>query len=150
MKLEDSTSFEDQHKSINRVFKEYQDQKVADIKKAKELFSIFAKNLQKHMLWEERVLFPILAKDNHGNHSHAIEIIKDEHRKILQLLRDLYMKVSKNEESSKEEENLINALIKHEEFEDDVLYPAIDMDSDREEAFQALGDIPEEEFDVEC
>jgi hypothetical protein len=60
------------------------------------------------------------------------------------------MKVSKNEESSKEEENLINALIKHEEFEDDVLYPAIDMDSDREEAFQALGDIPEEEFDVEC
>ena len=147
MVLEGLKNFEEQHRSINRLFKEYQDQKNIDTQKAKKLFNKFASDLQRHMLWEERILFPILAKEGHGNYSHAVEVIKNEHKKILQLLKDLYLKISTDKESQTEEENLINALIKHEEFEDDILHPAVNRSSDKKKAFEAINNISEEEFE---
>ncbi len=147
MILDGSKNFDEQHKGINRLFKEYQDLKVKDANKAKELFEKFASNLQRHMLWEERILFPILLQEGCDNTSHAVEVIKVEHRKILQLLKKLYLKVSQKEESSREEEELISALIKHEEFEDDVLHPVVDRSSKKKEAFEAILDISYEGFE---
>ncbi len=146
MVIDNSTNFEDQHKGINKLFKEYQEMKVKDLKRAKEIFEQFASNLQRHMLWEERILFPILISEGSGNTSHAVEVIKNEHKKILELLKHLYLKVSKDEDSKKEEEDLISALIKHEEFEDDVLHPVIERSSEKNEAFEAIIDIPKEEL----
>lgn len=120
-----ASRFEDRHARLIKLFNNYKDTKKVNLAKAKEIFNDFSNCLERHMQWEEKVLFPILRKDKSTSHDNSIDLIRTEHIKLIAYLKDLYEKINKDLFSDKEEERLISNLIKHEELEDEIIHPTI-------------------------
>ena len=49
---------EQDHDRLDGLFKDFQSAKAGDPAKAKALFSEFKRSLQRHIIWEEEILFP--------------------------------------------------------------------------------------------
>ncbi len=139
------SGFEDRHARLIKLFNSYKDAKKENSVKAKEIFKDFADCLERHMRWEEKVLFPILRKDKNTAHDSLIDLIRTEHIKILAYLKDLQEKIDKNLALEKEEERLILYLIQHEELEDEVIHPTIikliKNKEVKEDIFDSIDDI---------
>lgn len=114
-----------EHTRLVQLFDNYRATKKIDLVEAGEIFNEFSNLLQKHMLWEERILFPILRKNKSLSHEHMVDLIRSEHIKILAYLKHLQEEIEKELDTENEEEKLILALIKHEEFEDGFFHPII-------------------------
>jgi iron-sulfur cluster repair protein YtfE (RIC family) len=125
MNNETTSGFDNEHAKLVKLFNYYRDAKNENLTKAKELFKDFSGYLQRHMKWEETVLIPFLKQDKSTSYDNSIDIIRTEHIKILAYLKDLHEKIDKGLAVEKEEERLIRNLLKHEEFEDEILHPAI-------------------------
>lgn len=116
---------EGEHARLIHLFGNYKESKKSGLACASTALKDFADVLEKHILWEERVLFPVLQKDKIDSHENEINLIRSQHIKILAYLKDLSVKVEKNINSEKEEDKLIAELINHEEYEDEVMHPII-------------------------
>ena len=51
--------FEQDHDRLDELFKTFQKMKRSDFAKAKEAFKAFKVGLQRHIVWEEDLLFPL-------------------------------------------------------------------------------------------
>lgn len=119
-------TYEDEHKKLFELFNNYRELRKKNPGKAKDIFEEFVLCLQRHMLWEEKMLFPIVKKQSDISQEHVMEIIKDEHRQIFKYLKDLEKKVQQDDLNIEvAEEKLLLALTRHEQFEDEVFCPII-------------------------
>ena len=55
-------SYEQDHDRLDELFKTFQQLKRSDFPKAKEAFKEFKFGLQRHIVWEEDLLFPLWEK----------------------------------------------------------------------------------------
>jgi hemerythrin superfamily protein len=80
--------------------------------------------------------------------------MRAEHREIGRHLEALHDKVRRQDaDSDREEESLFQALLAHNQKEENVLYPAIDRLSSAEEkvaAFRKMEELPEEVYRTCC
>ncbi len=149
-----SAFFEQDHDRLDELFKIFQQLKRSDFPKAKEAFKEFKVGLQRHIVWEEEVLFPLWEKKTGMSESGPTPVMRNEHRQIGQQLDAIHGKVSEqNPDSDKEEQALLDLLGSHNRKEELRLYPAIDQvagTEGREAIFLSMKNIPEERYNLCC
>jgi regulator of cell morphogenesis and NO signaling len=149
-----STFYEQDHDRLDELFKTFQQLKRSDFAKAKEVFKDFKSGLQRHIVWEEDLLFPLWEEKTGMSEGGPTFVMRAEHRRIGQQLEAIHDKVAEqNLDSDQEEQVLLDLLGSHNMKEERVLYPAIDQvtsEEEREIVFRNMNDIPEERYKVGC
>jgi regulator of cell morphogenesis and NO signaling len=119
--------FQQDHDRLDGLFKNFQDYKRSDYSRAKEYFVQFKFGLQRHIIWEEEVLFPLFEEKTGIYDCGPTKIMQNEHRQIGELLEAIHRKVQKSDpESDMEERMLVGLVALHNQKEERILYPAID------------------------
>jgi iron-sulfur cluster repair protein YtfE (RIC family) len=146
--------YEQDHDRLDELFKTFQKLKRSDFAKAKEAFKAFKFGLQRHIVWEEGVLFPLWEEKTGMSEGGPTFVMRAEHRQIGQQLEAIHGKVAEqNPDSDQEEQALVDLLGSHNLKEERVLYPAIDQltsAEERETVFRNMNDIPEERYKLCC
>jgi iron-sulfur cluster repair protein YtfE (RIC family) len=146
--------FEQDHDRLDELFKTFQQSKRSDFPKAKEAFKEFKFGLQRHIVWEEDLLFPIWEQKTGMSDSGPTPVMRNEHRQIGQQLEAIHQKVvNQSPDSDHEEQALLDLLGSHNRKEERALYPAIDKVTGAEErqaVFQNMDSIPEERYKLCC
>lgn len=146
--------YEQDHDRLDELFKRYQSLKRTDFANAKEAFKDFKVGLQRHIVWEEDLLFPLWEEKTGMSEGGPTFVMRNEHRQIAQQLDALHDKVAEqNPDTDREEQALLNLLGSHNMKEERVLYPSIDQvtsPEEREAVFQSMKTIPEERYNVCC
>ena len=149
-----SAFYEQDHDRLDELFKTFQKMKRSDFPKAKEAFKAFKFGLQRHIVWEEDVLFPLWEERTGMSEGGPTFVMRAEHRQIGQQLEAIHGKVAdQNSDSDQEEQALLDLLGTHNMKEERVLYPAIDQltsAEEREAVFRNMKNIPEERYKLCC
>lgn len=149
-----SEFFEQDHDRLDELFKTFQRLKRSDFPKAKEAFKEFKFGLQRHIVWEEDLLFPLWEGKTGMSEGGPTFVMRAEHRRIGEHLEAIHQKVAEqNPDSDREEAELLALLGSHNMKEERVLYPAIDQVTTPEECkevFQKMNAIPEDRYRVCC
>ena len=147
-------SFAADHDRLDELFVQFQKTKRSDYAKAKEFFKQFKFGLQRHIVWEESILFPLFEKKTGMYETGPTEVMRREHRRIGELLEAIHKKVQQQDpDSDFAERALLEALAAHNQKEEMVLYPTFDRltsEDERAEAFRAMEKVPEEAYKVCC
>lgn len=128
------------HDRLGKLFETFQNVKVKDIAKAEELFLTFKKGLERHIVWEEELLFPAFDAKYNLKDSGPTAAMRVEHKQIKEFLVKIEENISKNDANSDYfEAELLNVLGMHNHKEEMMLYPGIDeaLNSDEIEAVLA-------------
>jgi iron-sulfur cluster repair protein YtfE (RIC family) len=106
--------FEQDHDRLDELFKTFQQSKRSDFPKAKEAFKEFKFGLQRHIVWEEDLLFPIWEQKTGMSDSGPTPVMRNEHRQIGQQFEAIHQKVvSQSPDSDQEEQALLDLLGSH-------------------------------------
>ncbi|NOS79162.1 MAG: hemerythrin domain-containing protein [Nitrospira sp.] len=140
-----STMFDEDHERLDALFKSFQTLKRTDFPKAKSAFLEFKAGLQRHVVWEEDILFPLWERKSGMTGGGPTIVMRSEHREIGDRLESLSRKIqAQNLETEREEEFLLDLLDRHNMSEEEVLYPEMDhiiSPEEREAAFRAMEKI---------
>ena len=146
--------YEKDHDRLDELFKTFQQLKRSDFAKAKAAFQEFKVGLQRHIVWEEDLLFTLWEAKTGISEGGPTMVMRNEHRQIGQLLESLHEKVAAdNPETDQEEQWLMSILGSHNMKEERVLYPSIDnvaSVAEREQVFRNMVTIPEARYNVWC
>ncbi len=149
-----SEYFEADHDRLDELFNNFQRTKRTDYPAAKESFKQFKFGLQRHIVWEEDILFPLFENKTGMKDAGPTFVMRMEHRQIGDYLEDIHKKVqAADPESDEEEKQLLAVLSLHNQKEENILYPAIDnltSDADKQAAFQKMESLPQERYNVCC
>jgi regulator of cell morphogenesis and NO signaling len=149
-----SAFYEQDHDQLDALFTIFQQQKRSDFAKAKEAFKAFKFGLQRHIVWEEDVLFPLWEKKTGMTDGGPTFVMRRDHREIGACLEAIHRKVQGQDlESDREEQALLDLLERHNMTEEQVLYPAIDKATsadERDAVFRNMKNIPEDRYKVCC
>jgi regulator of cell morphogenesis and NO signaling len=148
------TSFAQDHDRLDQLLDTYRRLKRVDFARAKQAFREFKFGLQRHIISEEQIFFPLF-EDKTGMRDHGPTVVmRAEHREIGRRLEALHDKVRRHDlDSDREEEDLLQTLAAHNHKEENVLYPAIDRlssDEEKADAFRKMEELPEEAYRSCC
>ena len=128
--------------------------KRTDPAKAGQHFKEFKFGLQRHIIWEEEILFPLFEEKTGLTQGGPTEVMRREHRLIGKYLEEIHEKVkAQNPDSDDDEQMLLNTLFAHNQKEEQILYPAIDRlltEAERKNVFERMKNIPQERFNFCC
>lgn len=140
--------YQEDHDRLDELFMTFQTVKRSDVSKAKEVFKEFKIGLQRHIVWEEELLFPMWEEKTGMVEDGPTPVMRFEHDQIRKLLEAIHQKVEqKNVETDQEEQALLNLLSSHNRKEERALYPSIDNVISPDECARLFGDmnsIPED------
>jgi len=146
--------FQEDHERLDGLFKTFQALKGSDYAKAKESFIQFKFGLQRHIVWEEEILFPLWERQGGMAEVGPTMVMRAEHRQIGEYLEAIHQKVQQQDPASdQEEQRLLAVLAAHNKKEELVLYHAIDNilnEADRASIYTAMHSIPEERYNTCC
>jgi iron-sulfur cluster repair protein YtfE (RIC family) len=147
--------FEQDHDRLDNLFRDFQKWKNENYLKAKENFVAFKFGLQRHIVWEEEVLFSFFERNTGITEGGPTAIMRQEHRMIGEMLEALHKKVQVSDPNSEEEEKqLLSILEAHNYKEESVLYPLIDALANNvgvvQKLFEKMRQIPEERYRTCC
>jgi iron-sulfur cluster repair protein YtfE (RIC family) len=150
-----SIYYEEDHDRLDQLFRKFQEFKTKDFSRAKEFFVSFKFGLQRHIVWEEEVLFPLFENATGLVDQGPTYVMRLEHRLIGEKLELIHKKVQlKDPNSDSEEQELLSILSSHNDKEEKVLYPAIDQIAQQSgktnEVFKQMREIPEERYKTCC
>jgi iron-sulfur cluster repair protein YtfE (RIC family) len=147
-------AFAEDHNRLDALFAEYQALKRVDHGQAKARFKEFKVGLQRHIVWEEQVLFPLFERKTGIREGGPTAVMRAEHRQIADRLEAIHRKVrARDPETDREDEALLAALAAHNHKEENILYPMLDRLATPEEvadAFRAMEEVPEEAYKTCC
>lgn len=146
--------YAEDHDRLDALFKTFQTSKRSDFAKAKEAFKEFKVGLQRHIVWEEELLFPMWEEKTGMVEDGPTPVMRFEHEQIRQLLEAIHQKVEEQSlDTDQNEQALVNLLSSHNRKEERALYPAIDNVTNAEErttVFSNMNSIPEDRYNSCC
>ena len=149
-----SAYYEEDHDRLDELFKAYRELKRSDFPKAKEAFKAFKTGLQRHIVWEEDLLFPLWEEKTGMSESGPTFVMRAEHRQIGQQLEAIHDKVAEqNTDTDQEEQALLTLLGAHNLKEERVLYPSLDQvttQDERRALYRKMEEIPEDRYRACC
>lgn len=149
-----TTFYEEDHDRLDELFKTFQRLKRSDFPKAKDAFKEFKIGLQRHIVWEEELLFPLWEEKTGMIEDGPTPVMRFEHSQIKQYLDAIHQKVEgQNPDTDREEQALLQVLGSHNRKEERALYPAIDNVTSAEERatiFSSMNTIPEDRYNTCC
>jgi len=139
---------------LDGLFADFRRLKRTDFARAKECFKEFKFGLQRHIVWEEQILFPLFERKTGMTQGGPTAVMRTEHRLIGDRLEAIHQKVrAQDPDCDREEEALLEVLSSHNQKEENVLYPALDRFLSAAEvatAFEAMKKVPEEAYRTCC
>lgn len=141
--------FKKDHNKLNDLFNAYYNSKENNQIDAKKTFEKFANILHSHILWEERILFPVLEKKLGGYYLKVVDTAKEEHCQLVDYLKILHEKLQKGDkDTEKDEDDLMSTLLKHEDKEEKILHSEIIKHLSEDEIKQALNAMNKIQSDI--
>lgn len=141
------------HDRLDNLFRQFQESK-EDPNKAKEYFREFKMGLQRHIVWEEQILFPLFEDATGMKDSGPTAVMRMEHVQIGEALERIHGKVRNLDLDTEKYENALLSYLKpHNDKEEGILYPWIDEsidDNGRAAAFSEMKSLPEEAYHKCC
>lgn len=148
------TAFAADHDRLDKLFSHFLAWKWTDMPRAREAFKEFKVGLQRHIVWEEQILFPRFEEKTGITEGGPTAVMRAEHQRIGEILEAIHQKVQRQDPNSDAEEGrLLETLGAHNEKEEMVLYPALDRllsDDEKTEVFEAMERVPEEAYGRCC
>lgn len=149
-----TTYYEKDHDRLDELFKNFRQYKRIDFDKAKEFFKQFKLGLQRHIIWEEEILFPVFELKTGTTEAGPTQVMRMEHRMIGTYLEQIHDQVRlHNPDTDEEEEKLLEVLSAHNQKEERILYPAIDNSLNGDEltsVFTTMENLPEDRYNTCC
>lgn len=146
--------YAEDHDRLDELFKTFQTSKRSDVAKAKDAFKEFKVGLQRHIVWEEELLFPMWEEKTGMIEDGPTPVMRFEHEQIKKLLEAIHQKVEEqNLGTDQDEQALLNLLGSHNRKEEKALYPAIDNVTNADERttiFNTMKTIPEDRYNACC
>ncbi len=116
------------HKRIGELFEKFKKSLNQDSKISLKIFNDFMWHLEKHFSIEEKVIF-VEYHSNDDEISAAISNLPKEHEIMLKLSKKIENELIQNKKVDSPDLNeLSNLLLKHKDYEDEVLYPMLDLE----------------------
>jgi iron-sulfur cluster repair protein YtfE (RIC family) len=147
-------SFTEDHDRLDHLLETYRRLKRTDFPRAKAAFKEFKMGLQRHIVWEERILFPRFEEKTGMREVGPTAVMRAEHRQIGACLEALHQKVRHQDpESDAQERQLLELLVAHNLKEERVLYPTLDRMLPPEEQAavrKEMEEVPEEAYHICC
>lgn len=138
------------HDRLDGLFETFRDLKRTDFDKAKEALREFKFGLQRHIVWEEEILFPLFEEKTGIPNGGPTVVMRQEHREISAILEAIHEKVKQQDlDSNIDEQRLLTILGNHNIVEESILYPTIDRSishADQSGAFRKMSELPEERY----
>ena len=128
------------HDKLDALFETFQNTKSKDIAKAKEIYNKFKKGLERHIIWEEEILFPKFDEKYNLSGSGPTYAMKEEHKQIKALLSKIEADISSSDGA---ETDLLSVLGMHNHKEEMMLYPGIDQALNTKETEEVLAKLSE-------
>jgi iron-sulfur cluster repair protein YtfE (RIC family) len=114
------------HDRLDNLLKEFQSKKITEPDHAKKLFCDFKSGLERHIVWEEEILFPIF-EEKIGMQGGPTQVMRMEHIQIKELLGSIHERVLKGDfQTDPLEARLVGILSSHNVKEENILYPMCD------------------------
>jgi regulator of cell morphogenesis and NO signaling len=118
--------FENDHDRLDQLYRDYLELKHIHFANAREKFISFKHGLERHIKWEEEILFPLFQRKT-GIAEGPVAVMEDEHQQILNLLEHIKLRLQNNDFSSNRfEHDLMLILGHHNVKEENVIYPVLD------------------------
>ena len=116
------------HDRLDNKIRIYSAEKLVDIEKAENIFLFFKSELERHIIWEEDILFPVFERKTGIEDGGPTSVMRMEHIQIKKHLQEIKRKLHTkiNQKHCKEEVALFKVLESHNQKEEDILYPGID------------------------
>ncbi|MBU6408824.1 MAG: hemerythrin domain-containing protein [Verrucomicrobia bacterium] len=131
--------YTEDHQRLDDLFHEFQELKATDRRKAERLFHEFKTGLERHIVWEERILFQAFEEKFTHLQSGPTAVMRLEHQEIRRHLDAIAGKLTEeNFETSEDEHALETVLCPHNHKEEGILYPMMDhvfSEQERNEMF---------------
>lgn len=134
------------HDRLDRILRDFQRAGKEDPRRSRNLFQEFKTGLQRHLSWEEEILFPLIERRTGMHLPGPSTAMHAEHQQIKTLLQeadDALTGRTANADASVRA--LMDLLFVHGEREEKVLYPWIDMtltELEKEEALDKMKETP--------
>lgn len=142
--------YESDHDRLDELFRKFQEVKRSDLPKAKEFFLKFKEGLQRHIIWEEELLFPLFERKTGMTSGGPTQVMRMEHVIIKQHLEQIHELVKLGSPDTDESDRkLLETLSAHNMKEEQILYPAIDRTFEGDEAarvFKSMERLPAERY----
>ena len=136
--------FQNDHDRLDALWQSFQALKRQNFLKAKEAFAQFKSGLERHIRWEEDLLFPLWEDKTGMSDGGPTFVMRHEHRRIEEQLQAIDRSISEeNADDAEPEQALLAVLAAHNLKEERVLYPAIDQVTAPEECREILRNIQE-------
>lgn len=142
------------HDRLDFLFSQFRNLRNSDTEKSKNLFHEFKTGLQRHIVWEEEILFPFF-EEKTGMHGGPTEVMRMEHRQIKEYLEKIHDRIitDAHNEIALLETELLEVLTNHNQKEEGILYPWIDNSASEAEikkVFIEMENIPAEKYNKCC
>ena len=128
------------HDRLDNKIKKYSTEKLVDIERAESIFLSFKSELERHIIWEEDILFPVFERKTGIKDGGPTSVMRIEHIEIKKYLQEIKRKlhVKKIQDPCKEEVALFKVLESHNQKEENILYPSIDKLTSEQEKKQMI------------
>ena len=116
------------HDRLDNKIRTYSADKLVDIERAESIFLSFKNELERHIIWEEDILFPVFERKTGIKDGGPTSVMRAEHIQIKNHLQEIKKKLhaKKIQNPCKEEVALLEVLESHNQKEENILYPGID------------------------
>lgn len=122
--------YSEDHDRLDDLFRQFQQARTSDGARARALFDEFKAGLERHIVWEEEILFPAFEQKT-GITEGPTQVMRIEHREIKGFLGTIAAKLAAGDfATASEEAGLLAVLGPHNEKEEGILYPMIDRVTD--------------------
>src|SRR3990172_9847139 len=133
--------FQQDHERLDALCQQSQHLTNTAPTKAREWFREFKSGLERHIVWEEEILFPLFEEKTGMREAGPTEMMRMEHEQIRRLLEAILQGLQQGTTTDSDEPALLEILDAHNQKEEYILYPTIDelfTEQDRREVFARM------------
>jgi iron-sulfur cluster repair protein YtfE (RIC family) len=149
-----ATFMEEDHDHLDRLFATYQTGKALNREHAVQTFAQFKQLLQRHIVWEEDILFPIFEQRTGMKEVGPTAVMRVEHKSIKCCLDRIHEDIRAGGVGDDQVERLLlDLLVDHNKKEETVLYPWLDRtlsSHEAETAIEQMRQLPEDRYHHCC
>jgi iron-sulfur cluster repair protein YtfE (RIC family) len=130
------------HDRLDNLFEEYTSLKTTDGNRAGQRFREFTLGLERHMAWEEGLLFPLWEAKTGIRETGPTAVMRREHQQIREFLSRMGAALEAGTMPTAEDDSGLAAIVAvHNKKEELMLYPMIDRQSTVEERQQVFSNM---------
>ena len=136
-----SDHYGEDHDRLDELFHRFQTLKSSDRESAVRAFQEFKAGLERHIVWEEEILFPAF-ENKTGMTDGPTQVMRWEHQQIRGFLEAIAGKLAAGTDATGDDEaGLLAVLGPHNHKEENILYPMIDQVTDGAERTKIFAEM---------